>query len=126
VAGQFVSGLSTFFSAIGTPFSGCGVPPSKLVDESGKPLPWVALNTNGPFSGGKNCGRFVQIKLGKNCAGGSNSGNSVCNGGSAFSLLKIHFFQALALHSICCHVQHKMRFKLDTVMEHLKWTERSE
>jgi len=83
-AGGSKNALSTFFSAIGQPFSGCGTPPSVLKDDKGKALPWVALNTKGPFSKGANCGRFIKIKLGQNCVGGGNKKFEVCVGnGSA-------------------------------------------
>jgi hypothetical protein len=72
-------GTATFYEGIGGPISACGVPTTKLGD-----LPFVALNENSIYSSGKNCGRWVKITLGDNCAGGSNSAFSVCNGGCAF------------------------------------------
>jgi hypothetical protein len=72
-------GTATFYEGIGGPISACGVPTTKLGD-----LPFVALNENTEYNGGKNCGRWVEITLGNNCAGGSNSATSVCNGGCAF------------------------------------------
>lgn len=83
VTSGYNAALSTYFANIGEPYSGCGVPPEKLVDDSGKDLPWVALNTNSEFSNGKNCGRFIAIRLGKNCVGAGNSNNAVCVGGRA-------------------------------------------
>lgn len=53
------TGYGTWFTAMGQPFGGCGVPPSKANDDNGKPLPFVALNTNSEFKNGANCGRFV-------------------------------------------------------------------
>lgn len=76
-------GHGTHFTAMGTPFGGCGVPPAKAVDDNGKALPFVALNTNSEFSGGANCGRWVEITVGENCVGGGNDVWSICNGGSA-------------------------------------------
>jgi hypothetical protein len=94
------SGKGTYFSSVGSPFSACGVPKAKLVDDNGKALPVVALNAIkgsrtlantfplpspnvGEFSQGLNCGRWMKITLKENCVGGSNSQWSVCNGGGA-------------------------------------------
>lgn len=93
--------LSTMFTGVGSPFSGCGVLPQDLRDDDGKPLPFVALNFQdtsvfeafqqpapsgkvGAFDNGNHCGRWIEISLGDNCQGGSNSDSSVCNGGSAY------------------------------------------
>ena len=72
------AGTTTFYSGISQAISACGVPPNKL-----KGKPFVALNENSLWSNGKNCGRWIRIKLGNNCLGGSNSAWSVCNGGRA-------------------------------------------
>ena len=40
------AGYGTFFHGMGSPFGGCGVPPWKAADDNGKPLPFIALNTN--------------------------------------------------------------------------------
>lgn len=77
----------TFFSGMGTPTGGCGVPPSKAYDDRGTPLPFVALNTNSEFANGNNCGRWIEITLGQNCEGGGNSAWSICNGGRALPLI---------------------------------------
>jgi hypothetical protein len=74
----------TFFAKIaagGQAVSGCGLPPNLMVDDGGKAIPYVALNVGAEFKGGANCGRWVKITLGENCAGGTNSEWSVCNGG---------------------------------------------
>ena len=61
-----------------------------LRDDGGKALPFVALNTNGPFAKGKNCGRWIKINLKENCVGGGNSKFSVCIGnGSARPLPRV-------------------------------------
>jgi hypothetical protein len=84
--GDVKSGHGTYFAGmgwpVGSPIGGCGVPPEKAFDDSGKPLPFVALNTNSEFKTGANCGRWVQITLGNNCQGGGNTDFSICNGGS--------------------------------------------
>lgn len=68
------SGVTTRFDGPGYPFAACGVPPNYLVDDNGKPLPFVALNTVkgshtlsgsfpvpsaniGAWQAGKQCGR---------------------------------------------------------------------
>ena len=79
--GGVKSGHGTHFAAMGKPYGGCGVPPGKAFDDNGKQLPWFALNTNTEFNNGVNCGRWVEIKLGKNCVGAGNSQWSICNGG---------------------------------------------
>lgn len=77
------SGTGTFFEAMGAEVGGCGYPREKAVDDNGKALPFVALNTNSEFDNGANCGRWVEITLGKNCVNAGNSQWSVCNGGCA-------------------------------------------
>lgn len=77
------TGYGTWFTAMGQPFGGCGVPPGKAVDDNGKPLPFVALNTNSEFQNGANCGRWIKMVVGDNCQGGGNLDWEVCRGGSA-------------------------------------------
>ena len=36
----------------------------------------------GRYNNGATCGRWMKIKLGKNCAGGRNTDHEVCLGGS--------------------------------------------
>lgn len=81
VAGGSYNALATFFHGVGAPFSGCGVPGDMLKDSNGKPLPFVALNTNGPFDEGANCGRWIEVDLGNNCDGAGNSLWTPCDGG---------------------------------------------
>lgn len=78
--GRF-AGFGTFFHGMGHPFGGCGVPPGKAHDDNGKPLPYIALNTNSHWHNGANCGRWVEITLGQNCEMGGNTQWSVCNNG---------------------------------------------
>lgn len=78
-----VSGLSTYTTFVGSPTSACGVLPTKLKDSMGVALPFVSLNTPGPYNRGKNCGRWIKITIGDNCVGGSNTDSAVCIGGSA-------------------------------------------
>jgi hypothetical protein len=85
-AGGYHEGCGTWYDAIGMPISACGVPAEEYKDESGKTLPFGALNTNSMFENGKNCGRWVEVTVGKNCVGSSNSQWSACDGGSALLL----------------------------------------
>ena len=68
LAGGGNRGKSTNYDAMGTPVSGCGVPPDMYGDRL-----WVALNSGrddggmGMFEDGANCGRWIEIRLGKNC-----------------------------------------------------------
>ena len=55
------AGYGTFFHGMGSPFGGCGVPPWKAADDNGKPLPFIALNTNSEFQNGGNCGRCARL-----------------------------------------------------------------
>ena len=85
-AAQF-SAHGTYFHGMGIPIGGCGVPPSLAVDDNGKALPYVALNTNSEFSNGINCGRWVEITVKENCEGSGNAQWSPCNNGSALPAL---------------------------------------
>eukprot|EP00347_Sterkiella_histriomuscorum_P007580 403348374 len=91
---------ATFFSGLGQPYGGCGVPESEL-----NGIPYVALNVQklingnyysnlqrpltqvnqlGEFNNGRNCGRWLRVNIGKFCQGGSNTGNpgtKFCSGG---------------------------------------------
>lgn len=90
------TGYATYFDGFGIPYGGCGVPQSWLIDGGGKPLPFVALNTQfsgldvpsheepipasliGMFDNGKNCGRWLKIQLKDTCKRGSNTNERVC------------------------------------------------
>jgi len=99
---EVYTGNSTWFSALGSPYGGCGVPQAYIDSQN-----FVALNvqndpgnytltlsrpisTTGPNAGdigmwnnGLNCGRWVHITMGSNC-NGTNNGNqdeSFCRGG---------------------------------------------
>ncbi|HEY1349841.1 MAG TPA: cellulose binding domain-containing protein [Ktedonobacteraceae bacterium] len=80
------SGNATWFSGLGSPYGGCGVPQASLDSQN-----FVALNVQndpgnystyltrpisaqnasaiGLFSNGLNCGRWVQVSIGNNCTG---------------------------------------------------------
>jgi len=99
---EVYTGNSTWFSALGGPYGGCGVPQANIDSQN-----FVALNvqndpgnytltlsrpisTTGPnasdigmWNNGLNCGRWVHITMGSNCEG-TNDGNqdeSFCRGG---------------------------------------------
>jgi len=82
---------------MGTPYSGCGVPQGSLVDDVGRALPWVALNSmtvdgqvGGQFARGENCGRWLRIKPLQGCTRGTSGQERVCIiGDSAFQLLSL-------------------------------------
>lgn len=80
--GQAFSGHITHFDAMGVPHGGCGISMERSVDDNGKKLPFLALNTNSLFENGANCGRWVEITLEENCDGGGNGQWSICQGGS--------------------------------------------
>lgn len=80
------AGYATYFEGFGIPYGGCGVPQSWTVDDNGKALPFVALNTFadqagarlGMFDGGRNCGRWLRMTACSDCKGGSNDQWRVC------------------------------------------------
>jgi len=99
---EVYTGNSTWFSSLGSPYGGCGVPQAYIDSQN-----FVALNvqndpgnytltlsrpisTTGPnaadigmWNNGLNCGRWVHITMGSNC-NGTNDGNqdeSFCRGG---------------------------------------------
>jgi hypothetical protein len=110
VGGAMHQGLSTFFDGMGSPYGGCGIGAQNAVDDTGKPLPFVAVNTLNPsapmtyfgpgkdeawneayvgmFQVGANCGRWMKITLGENCVGGGN-GDTPCTAGGGARLLRL-------------------------------------
>ena len=85
-------GYATYFSGFGDPYGGCGVPQAWTVDDDGKALPFVALNTFagidgqelGMFDGGKNCGRWLRMTACVDCKGGaSDQWRSCIKGGTS-------------------------------------------
>lgn len=93
-------GYATYFEGFGIPYGGCGVPQAWTVDDDGKALPFVALNTfadtdiehptglskPGMFAGGKNCGRWLRMATCVDCKGGSNDQWTVCKKGDTQGL----------------------------------------
>jgi hypothetical protein len=97
-----VTGNATWFSGLGSPYGGCGLPQSALDsqnflalnvqnspgDYSDVPRPISAANASliGMFDNGLNCGRWVKVTIGDNC-NGTNDGapnEPFCRGGSGF------------------------------------------
>jgi hypothetical protein len=97
------TGNSTWFSGLGSPYGGCGVPQAYIDSQN-----FVALNVQndpgnytltlsrpisstyaadiGLWNNGLNCGRWVHITMGDNC-NGTNDGNqdlSFCRGGQGW------------------------------------------
>jgi hypothetical protein len=80
------TGNATWFSGLGSPYGGCGVPQANLDSQNFVALnvqndpgnystyltrPITAQNASaiGMFSNGLNCGRWVQVTIGNNCTG---------------------------------------------------------
>jgi hypothetical protein len=80
-----VTGNATWFSGLGSPYGGCGLPQSALDSQNflalnvqnspgvytNLPRPISAANASeiGMFDNGLNCGRWVQVTIGNNCTG---------------------------------------------------------
>ena len=97
---QVFTGNSTWFTGLGSPYGGCGVPQANLDSEN-----FVALNVQndpgnyslelsrpisstfaadiGLFDNGLNCGRWVHITMGANCEGTNDGAQNepFCRGG---------------------------------------------
>jgi hypothetical protein len=97
-----VTGNATWFTGLGSPFGGCGLPQSALDSQdflalnvqnspgnySNVPRPISAANAAllGMFDNGLNCGRWVKVTIGPNC-NGTNDGapnQPFCRGGSGY------------------------------------------
>ncbi len=99
-AGETFEGHATYFDGFGFPSGGCGVPQARLEspffvalnvqhspNEYGIFLtrPIAEASQKGAWDNGRNCGRWVQVTLGKTCVGGVNSGEpstDFCEGGT--------------------------------------------
>lgn len=80
-----VTGNATWFTSLGAPYGGCGLPQSELDsphfvalnvfntpgDYNGYPRPIPAADAArmGAFENGRNCGRFVRVTIGDYCTG---------------------------------------------------------
>jgi hypothetical protein len=98
-----VTGNATFFSGLGSPYGGCGLPQANLDsqdfvalnvfntpgDYNGhqRPVPPSSAGILGMFDNGLNCGRFVQVTIGDFCTGTNDGAPSqpFCRNGSFVS-----------------------------------------
>ena len=80
-----VTGNATFFSGLGSPYGGCGLPQANLDSQDfvafnvfntpgnynsfPRPVPPSQASILGMFDNGLNCGRFVQVTIGNFCTG---------------------------------------------------------
>ncbi|MBV9450932.1 MAG: cellulose binding domain-containing protein [Streptosporangiaceae bacterium] len=97
-----VTGNATWFSGLGSPYGGCGLPQANLDSQnflalnvqnspgnySDVPRPISAANAAliGMFDNGLNCDRWVKVTIGSNC-NGTNDGapnEPFCRGGAGF------------------------------------------
>jgi hypothetical protein len=80
-----VTGNATWFSGLGSPYGGCGLPQSALDSQNflalnvqnspgvysnlPRPIPAADASEIGMFDNGLNCGRWVQVTIGNYCTG---------------------------------------------------------
>jgi len=102
-AQQVFTGNSTWFTALGSPYGGCGVPQANLdsqnfvalnvQDDPGnyplqlsRPISQQFANDIGLWNNGLNCGRWVHVVMGANCVGTNDGGQNVafCRGGAGW------------------------------------------
>ena len=95
-----VTGNATYFSGLGSPYGGCGLPQAQLDTQDflalnvfntpgnygwyPRPVPPSMSNTLGSFDNGLNCGRYVQVTIGDYCTGTNDGapGEPFCRNGS--------------------------------------------
>ncbi len=97
------TGNATYFSALGSPYGGCGVAQSALDSQNfvalnvqntpgdystflPRPIPAASASQIGQFNNGLNCGRWVHIVIGNFCSG-TNDGapnQPFCRGGTGW------------------------------------------
>jgi Cellulose binding domain len=98
-----VTGWSTWFSGLGSPYGGCGLPQADLDSQDflalnvqnspgvytnlPRPIPAADAAEIGMFDNGLNCGRWVQVTIGDNCDGTNTGapGQPFCTPGSLVS-----------------------------------------
>ncbi|HKT00303.1 MAG TPA: cellulose binding domain-containing protein [Rugosimonospora sp.] len=80
-----VTGNATWFTGLGSPYGGCGLPQANLDSQNfvalnvfntpgdytnyPRPLPASMADKIGMWDNGLNCGRYVQVTIGDNCTG---------------------------------------------------------
>ncbi|MFC6086952.1 cellulose binding domain-containing protein [Sphaerisporangium aureirubrum] len=95
-----VTGNSTYFDALGSPYGGCGLPQAQLdsphfvalnvYNTPGdyafypRPIPPAQAARIGLWDNGRNCGRFVRVSIGDFCTGVNDgaAGQAFCRNGS--------------------------------------------
>ena len=98
-----VTGWSTWFTGLGSPYGGCGLPQAGLDSQDflalnvqnspgvytnlPRPIPAADAAEIGMFDNGLNCGRWVQVTIGDNCDGTNTGapGQPFCTPGSLVS-----------------------------------------
>jgi hypothetical protein len=97
-----VTGNATWFTGLGSPYGGCGLPQSAIDSQnflalnvqnspgnySNVPRPITGANAGlvGMWDNGLNCGRWVKVTIGDNCSGTNDGapGQAFCRGGSGY------------------------------------------
>jgi Cellulose binding domain len=95
-----VTGNATWFSGLGAPYGGCGLPQADLDSQNflalnvfntpgnygsfTRPIPASQASIMGMFDNGLNCGRFVQVTVGDYCTGTNDGAQNepFCRNGS--------------------------------------------
>ncbi len=95
-----VTGNATWFSGLGSPYGGCGLPQADLDSQNflalnvqnspgnysnlSRPIPAADASEIGMFDNGLNCGRWVQVTIGNYCTGTNDGAPSepFCRNGS--------------------------------------------
>jgi len=95
-----VTGNATYFSGLGAPYGGCGLPQADLDSQNflalnvfntpgqygtePRPIPAADASIMGMFDNGLNCGRFVQVTIGDYCTGTNDGAQNqpFCRNGS--------------------------------------------
>ena len=97
-----VTGNATWFSGVGGPYGGCGLPGADIDSQNyialnvqnspgdynllPRPIPAADASEIGMFDNGLNCGRWVQVTIGDNCNGINDGAQNepFCRGGSGY------------------------------------------
>jgi hypothetical protein len=95
-----VTGNATYFSGLGSPYGGCGLPQADLDTQNflalnvyntpgdygsePRPIPASDASIMGMFDNGLNCGRYVQVTIGDYCTGTNDGAQNepFCRNGS--------------------------------------------
>ncbi len=97
-----VTGNATWFSGLGGPYGGCGLPQSNVDSQNylalnvqnspgvysmlPRPIPAADASEIGMFDNGLNCGRWVKVTIGPNCNGTNDGAQNkpFCRGGAGY------------------------------------------